>query len=371
MGKRWQALVTCALAALFLASVSHFANAGIVVGGGAGSLAITLGIGNTTSGKNIAFTSGDAIVPAITGGNLALGSSSLLAGTIYLGAGSAGVASPPAITIRGTDASAANAAGLVTLRGGDNTGTSDGGSVTLLGGGVGAASAGSGGTITLQPGNAGTGGVSTGGPAGALTFSTGSFGTAAGGWTVTGGTAGGTGDNDVAAGASFTLKCPKGRGTGAGGSFDLQAAFPLASGSTIQTHYDRFYVVGQTKTLSNTSATTTTFCQMAVATANTAAGGRVDYAVIADDGAGNNVSVASGYFLFAGVNSNGTVTTSDPTTVEFSVTTTGTLVNAAFATVTGTNINLRIKPTWTTIVPTTVRIQYTVTCFGRTTVSPQ
>jgi len=220
-------------------------------------------------------------------------------------------------------------------------------------------------------------------PAGALAGAAGAVGAARGlgvgdgagagggaGITYAGGVSSGT---DISAAADNTHTGAVATGTGAGGSIRFQTSFNTnVSGTTAQGLFDKFVVAAKTLYLSTTSATTTTFCVMSVAVANSAVGCTVAYTIEAIAGT-TQCNTESGMVTFVGKNINGTATT-NATSTSFGTTqsvSTGTLTITWGATVTGTNINLRVTPTWTVITPTIVRISYTVISNGQTAITPQ
>jgi hypothetical protein len=164
-------------------------------------------------------------------------------------------------------------------------------------------------------------------------------------------------------------------GTSTGTGFanaKIQTSFTIATGSTTQTVGDRLFISGKTLGLSTTSATTTTILQLAVPTTNTGGGCTVFYSIEAFETTTPNVSVITGTFIVSAVNAGGTVTSSaSATNTEQSQVTVGTLTSTSTTTITGTNVNVRMTPVWTVIVPTTVRVSYTVVPFGQgVTVTP-
>lgn len=426
--------------------------------GGPGSLSVTLGIGNTTSGKNIVVSTGD-ILSAASGtaaaptytftGNTNYGW--FLNGTPALACTTAGVqrwnidgngvlnqvtggvslaiqlatasqmgwsakallTSPNdeqllinnnAITDKGT----LLAKGGITVQSGAvfglsssatdatiaaDTGLSrDAAGVIDFGTGAAASTAGSwkatngnivsGGSLTFRGATAqadgivfGTGGTYSAtaplllGPSDAGSFiSAGSAasGTAGRALTLTSGPATGT---DIASGGWLAVL---GQATGAGacGNFDVQTSFKKATGASAQTLGDRLMVVGKQTALSTTNATTTTFVQLQLPTSNSSGGCTVFYTVEANDG--TNWDTASGFYIVAASNKAGVVTATASAATEASNANSGTLADASAVTITGTNVNLRVTPAWTVIVPTTVQISYTIVAFGNgVLVAPQ
>jgi hypothetical protein len=84
--------------------------------------------------------------------------------------------------------------------------------------------------------------------------------------------------------------------------------------------------------------------------------------------------VFSGWFTASAVNQNNVVTVPAAAPTIFGSQAqpgSGTITMAAATSVTGTNVNVRLTPSWTTIVPTTVRVSYTVHANGMTYITPQ
>lgn len=171
---------------------------------------------------------------------------------------------------------------------------------------------------------------------------------------------------DTTSTSSTTITMGMATGAGAGPDFTIQDGYKLATGTTVQSQFDRLRIVGKETALSTTSATTTTFATMALATNNTSGGCHVHYMVEANDG--TNWDTACGDFTVAASNKAGTVTaTAAAVFGESSNANSGTLSNASAVSVTGTTVNIRITPSWTVIVPTVVRITYTLIPFGNVT----
>jgi hypothetical protein len=173
-------------------------------------------------------------------------------------------------------------------------------------------------------------------------------------------------------GADLTLKAGVATGTGSGGNVRQQASFTsTTSGSTAQTLYDRFTIAGHTLSLSTTSNTTTTFATATAAVSNSAVGCTVSYLIEAIQGS-TAVNSVQGMVTFIANNTNGTVATVAAPTA-FGTTPligSGSLTIAFAATVSGTTMNMRVTPSWGTIVPTVVRITYQILSNGQTTISP-
>lgn len=160
---------------------------------------------------------------------------------------------------------------------------------------------------------------------------------------------------------------------GAGASnLSLRTGFPLASGTTPQTMGDRFFVSGQPKTLSNTTATTTTFALLSTVT-NSSLGCRVDYTVELNDG--TNWGSTAGSFYGTAVNKAGVSTAGLVQQIGTNSTNNGgtftTLTAVGALTISGTSLALQITPSWSVGTPTTTRITYTIVINGSSSVTPQ
>ncbi len=181
---------------------------------------------------------------------------------------------------------------------------------------------------------------------------------------------GSTGDIDLlcAATAEISLQSA-GQVRIQGGGTDRLTVFQTGSVS-IKAGGAGLFASAVTKTLSNTTNTTTTFALLSTIS-NSSIGGQVFFTVEANDG--TNWNSTSGFFQFAAVNQAGTTSVFAGTIAAFpgTICNSGTLVLASAATTSGTSLALQITPNWTTIVPTTVRITYTIMAFGTTTVTPQ
>jgi hypothetical protein len=165
------------------------------------------------------------------------------------------------------------------------------------------------------------------------------------------GSRGGT-DSNVA-GTASQVQSSLGTGNAAGAQLSLSRAVMGGSGTTQQAAAHAFTVC-ESKTLSNTSATTTTVATIGAAS-NSAGGLTAFITVTASDGTNFDAETQSLNVSF--VNKAGTFTISTPT-----ITTSSPASNSGSttigATVTGASslISLKVTPVFTTIVPTTVTV---------------
>lgn len=177
-----------------------------------------------------------------------------------------------------------------------------------------------------------------------------------------------TGTNQ--AGTALQVGGGLGTGTGQPGVPRVTSGWLGSSGTAAHTEVDRAFFATKTLTLSNTSATTTTYATLST-TSNAGAGCMVLVLVEASDGtdwcsatglipcsavnkaATASVGQSSGGLVYGVAKSNG----AHGFSLTHSVTTSG------------TSLALRIRPSWTTIVPTTVRITYTIFPLGQTSVT--
>lgn len=160
---------------------------------------------------------------------------------------------------------------------------------------------------------------------------------------------GGT-DTNVA-GANGTLKPGVGTGTGAGNKLAIQRNLMGATGTTAQTVADAI-VAGQSKTLSNTSATTTALASISVPS-NSGGGCSGFITVVASDG--TNFDSETQSFNVSYVNKATVITIGTPViTASTAASNSGSTTIGITATA-GTNaVNINVTPVFTTIVPTTV-----------------
>jgi hypothetical protein len=181
------------------------------------------------------------------------------------------------------------------------------------------------------------------------------------------------------AGANFTLAAGRGTGAGTGGNLILQAAPALGTGTTGQTLSTRQLIVGKQKSLSTTSATTTTFLQIGGLGAHGAASGTVEFGIRITDG--TNDQALSGIMRWSFVDTTAgaggetcgaaVIGTVDATAANGGAASSGT-ASAVAATTTGTDVcNIQITPTFS-LTATVVEITYTVKSQSKTaTLTPQ
>jgi hypothetical protein len=272
----------------------------------------------------------------------------LLAGTPAAGTGNG-------ITLTGSVGVSGSAGGTFTAKGGAGNQAGNGGAWVGGGGASGTTSTGVGGAATLS-GGAGAGAT------------TGSFGGLA---SLLGGAGSTTSSDNNAGGVTIGT----GISTGLGGSnVRVQTSYLGLTGSTAQPLGDRLMIVGQSKVMSNTTTTNTNFCNLSLPTTSTGGAAIVRYCLVADDLAGTNVDVASGWYLVVFKNVSGTVTaTTSAVQVETQTGSSGSIASGVVtATISGTNVLLNMAPVITTIVPTKVRLSYNIECWGNgVLVSPQ
>lgn len=173
------------------------------------------------------------------------------------------------------------------------------------------------------------------------------------------GSRGGT-DSNVAAPLA-TIQSPLGTGNAAGAGVAVSRAIMQASGTTAQAA-SHALVVCESKTLSNTSATTTTIANINLASNS---GGGLDATInlVATDGTNfdsetQNVKVS--YVNKAGVITIGTALISTSTAANNS----GSATIGATVTGASPTISLKVTPVFTTIVPSTVTAYVNIQTFG-------
>lgn len=172
------------------------------------------------------------------------------------------------------------------------------------------------------------------------------------------------------AGANLTDLVGLGTGTAADGDYVCQGGYPLATGTTVHTAYDRIRIPGATKSLSTVSGTTTTFA-LGSTISNSAVTYYVSIQIEVNDG--TNWGVISAQTAYGGINKGGAVTVATPTNYS-AVTVPSVFTGLAFATASvasGTNVAMQVTPSWAAGAPTVVRISYSVIALGPTVVSPQ
>lgn len=157
----------------------------------------------------------------------------------------------------------------------------------------------------------------------------------------------------------------------------VRSGFVLASGSTAQTLYDRELITSKTFACSTTTATANTFLLISNAVSNSGVGSEIQYTLEVLDGS-NHAGTITGSMWVVGANANGTVT-ADATTAstanqiikQDASATFGTLTCTTTATVSGTNVQCKVTPSWSTGTPTTVRITYQARLSGQGSATPQ
>jgi hypothetical protein len=155
----------------------------------------------------------------------------------------------------------------------------------------------------------------------------------------------------------------------------MQTGYNLASGATLQSTYDRLVIYNQTFTGSTTSATADLFLVASCAVSNSGIGVEIAYIIEVADGS-NHVSTISGTMVVAASNRAGTVTatcsTAGTSNQSISDTTTFTsLASTTTATVSGTNVQCKVTPSWGAGTPTSVKITYQARANGQTSLTPQ
>jgi hypothetical protein len=308
------------------------------------------GLQNVTDVGAVSLTASKGGSTSGAGGN-----ASLIGG----GAGTAGGATGTANLTGGSNAvaSGSTAGGQVNITAGSCTGTTStgGGGATVIAGGTGGTSSGTGGAASLT-GGAGLG--STSGVGGLATLaggagSTSSNNNASGGVTITTGLGSGSSTSDIA----------------------LQSGFALASGSSAQSTYDRVRITSKTKALSTTTNNPTVIANLSNAVTDSGVGAVIDGVIELIDGS-HHVGSVTFTAVYTGVNQNGIVTAAASTagTGNLAAQTGGTytaLTTTWDTAISGTNIQLRVTPTWSAGTPTTARITYQARVSGQGSLSPQ
>lgn len=191
-----------------------------------------------------------------------------------------------------------------------------------------------------------------------------SGGAAAAASTIKGVSAAGT--NQV--GGNFTVLPGAGTGTGAGTKTALQRNLVTTTGSSAQAQQDGF-IICESKTMSNTTATLTTMAQIATSS-NTGGSATIFYGTTASDG--TNLDSDSASMNVAWVNKAGTVTTAVGTLSSIAqASNSGSVASTATAPAVGVNVNLSLAPAYTTLVPTTVTSYMTIVNHGPATITCQ
>lgn len=167
---------------------------------------------------------------------------------------------------------------------------------------------------------------------------------------------GGT-DSNVA-GATGTLQAGIGTGTGAGSKLAISRNLMGASGSTAQTQSNAF-AVGQSKTLSNTSATAQAIATITLGS-NAGGGASGIFTLVCTDG--TNFDSETQSFNVSYVNKAGAVTVGTPAiTTSTAANNSGSCTLGITAVANGNNIDLKVTPVFGTIVPTTVTLYPIIT----------
>jgi hypothetical protein len=166
---------------------------------------------------------------------------------------------------------------------------------------------------------------------------------------------GGTGSN--IAGANAGIYPGIGTGTGAGAQAELGRDLVTTTGSTAH-NQTQGLVVCESKTLSNTSATTTALATIGSAS-NTAGGASVTISVVATDGTNFDVETQTANFSF--INKAGVFTISTPTiTTASPASGSGSTTIGFTATGASSLISVKATPVFTTLVPTSVTAYTTI-----------
>lgn len=247
----------------------------------------------------------------------------------------------------------------------------DGKGITFTASDAFATSLGSGGSISLVGGRGDANG-SVGGNAASITLTGG--GISSGGLLSLSGGAALVGANNVDPG-SVTVSSGLPTGTGSG-YVKITTGFVGASGSTAQTLYDRLLVTSKTFAGSTTSATADLYLVASNAVSNSGICVMIDFMIEVADGS-NHVSTISGVQIVSASNRNGTVTASSSTFTNLTngdvsdTTTFTTLTTTTTATVSGTNVQIKVTPSWAAGTPTSVKITYQARANGQCTLTPQ
>lgn len=162
-------------------------------------------------------------------------------------------------------------------------------------------------------------------------------------------------------GGDFTLASGRGTGNAAASSFHIQVPSMLATGTTAQVLADRF-VACETKTLSNTTATTTNIASVALAS-NSGGGVRISVSVRCDDGTNFDSDVVTSYVAF--VNKAGALTIGTAvTTASAAANNSGSCTVAPTFTAGTNSVDINVTPVIGTITPTTTTAAVNIENFG-------
>lgn len=328
--------------------------------GGAGQGSAAGGDAQTTGGAGGATGTGGACT--ITSG--AGGATSGGSGAIIIQPGSVTSGAGGSVNILGRAAVGGNNVGSgIGITAGDSVGSGIGG-VVSLGGGNGT-STGAGGAVTA------TGGIGVAATGGAITFTGGNSNNGAGG--VASFISGDGGGTDKNAG-NVIVRTGQATGTGVA-KISFQSGYTLASSATSQTLYDRQVITSQSFAGSTTSTTADLYLVAACATSVSGVTITVDFGIEVTDGTA--ISTIAGTQIVSASNRAGTVTAVSSTFTNLtngavSDTTTFTaLTTTTTATVSGTNVQIKVSPSWAAGTPTSVKITYQARANGRCTLTPQ
>lgn len=166
---------------------------------------------------------------------------------------------------------------------------------------------------------------------------------------------GGT-DSNVA-GGNGTIRPGIGTGTGLASKLALQRNLVGTTGTVAQTQSDAF-AIGQSKTLSNTSATAQTVATITLGS-NAGGGCAGTFTLVATDG--TNFDSETQFFTVSYVNKATVVTVGTPAiTASTAANNSGSATLGITAVANGNNIDIKVTPVFTTIVPTTVTLYPTI-----------
>jgi hypothetical protein len=159
-------------------------------------------------------------------------------------------------------------------------------------------------------------------------------------------------------GGHFTIDAPLGTGLGATSKVSINRAIMKATGATAQTATNAF-AVGQSKTLSNTSATAQTVATITLGS-NAGGGCSGTFTLVATDG--TNFDSETQSFNVSFVNKAGAVTVGTPAiTTSTAANNSGSATLGITAVASGNDIAIKVTPVFTTIVPTTVTLYPIIT----------
>lgn len=160
------------------------------------------------------------------------------------------------------------------------------------------------------------------------------------------------------AGARWTLRPSLGTGLAAGSGIAIQRALMLGTGTVQQSAADAF-AVGQSKTLSNTSATAQAIATITLGS-NAGGGAGGTFTLVCTDG--TNFDSETQSFNVSFVNKATVVTVGTPAiTTSTAANNSGSCTLGITAVANGNNIDIKVTPVFTTIVPTTVTLYPVIT----------